>query len=817
MPIAARPRPILTAAIGLRPASAFQIVAEGAERRRPSDLVRVGLAVVLVVLTAASTAWLRPVESWAQDVIDGLPGDLGPVYAIFYPWAVLISAGAVAVAAVVARRLRLGLTIALAGVGSLAVGLALRGAVGAHITDALSSAGIDLERGSHVYPAVPLGVAVAMISAAVPYLTVPLRRGLHVLVALAGVAAVVSGDALVLAVVAGLAVGWGTAAIVHLALGSPAGTPSDSDVRSALQELGVAASDLHLDADQDWGEVRYRATDADGGALRIGVVGRDATDARLLAKLARFVWYRDSGPPLTLTRSQQVEHQAFLLLLAERADVVVPDVVAMGVAGESSSALLVTRDPVGPTLADLEAGQLTDDVLDSAWATVGRLHQARLAHGELTAQAVLVLTGGSGGPTGSTGLAHLDRTSSNAPDERLRRDDAQLLIATAALVGVPRALAAARRHLGDDGLEAVIPLLQPGVVSRSARQQVDKPKELIAQLADRAGELTGAERIEPAKLQRVAPTDILMAAGAILGVYLLIGQFADVAGVGDVFAGVVWGWVVVTFLLSQLPQLAQAIAMLGSVSTRLPLGPATGVQFANQFTGLIAGTVGTTAVVIRFFQKQGLSAAVAITSGVLNTLAAMVTQVILVGIGLFVTASEFTRPDRSSSSGSSGGGSSAWVIVLVIAGGLALAAVLVVPRFRRQVGAKVRPQFDAARDNLAMVVRSPRKAIELFGGNTASQILFALTLSAALHAYGGSLGLLELIVINSLASLLGGIVPVPGGLGVIEAGLIGGMTAAGVPDTTAIAATFTARTFTAYLPPIWGWFALHWLRQHDYV
>jgi uncharacterized membrane protein YbhN (UPF0104 family) len=54
-------------------------------------------------------------------------------------------------------------------------------------------------------------------------------------------------------------------------------------------------------------------------------------------------------------------------------------------------------------------------------------------------------------------------------------------------------------------------------------------------------------------------------------------------------------------------------------------------------------------------------------------------------------------------------------------------------------------------------------------------------------------------------------------MGVVEAGLIGGLTAAGIPQSEAVAATFTHRMFTAYLPPIWGWFALQWLRRQDYV
>ncbi len=813
MPVQAEHRPILTAAIGRRRPAVFGIVAEGAERRRPSDLVRVALATFLVVLTAASAEWLSPVEQWAQSLLADLPGDLDPIYRAFYPWAVTLCAGALVMAAIVSRRVRLGSAIALAGLGSAAVGLALREAVGSRVADSLVAGGADVEVGSHIYPAVPLAVAVAMITASMPYITRPLRRWMRFLVALGCVAAVLSSQAVVVAVVAGLAIGWGMAAIVHLALGSPAGTPSLADVRESLRLLGVEADDLRLDPAQGWGEVRYLASDADRRPLRIAVIGRDASDANLFAKAWRVVWYRDTGPPLTLTRAQQVEHQAFLLLLAGRAGVDGPDVVAMGVAGESGSALLVTRDPPGARLADLDHALVTDDVLDAAWATVDRLHAAQLAHGDLTATAVVV------GAEGATSLIGLDRTSAAAPVERQQQDNAQLLIATAAIVGVPRALAGARRRLGDEGLAAVIPLLQPGVISRAARQQIDDPKELIADLREQAVALTGTELLEPAKLQRVTPTDLLMAVGTIVGVYLLIGQFADVASVGDVFAGVIWGWVVVVAVLSQLPQLAQAVAMLGSVATRLPLGPATGVQFANQFTGMVAGTVGTTAVVIRFFQKQGLGPAVAVSSGVLNTLAAMAVEVVLVVVALIFTASNFTRSATSTSStaSSSSSGTSGWVIVLVIAVGVGLGAVLLVPRLRRQVGAKIKPQFEAARDNLKTIARSPRKAFELFGGNFASQVLFALTLEAALHAYGSSLPLLELILINSLASLLGGIVPVPGGLGVIEAGLIGGMTAAGVPETTAMAATFTSRLFTAYLPPIWGWFALRWLRQHDYV
>src|SRR5690349_10931468 len=94
-------RPILTSTfIGRRP-EIFGIVADGAERRRPSDLVRVALAVVTVAVTVGAAEWLGPLERWSQELVDKMPGDLDPVFAIFYPWALVVVAGAVVVAAVV--------------------------------------------------------------------------------------------------------------------------------------------------------------------------------------------------------------------------------------------------------------------------------------------------------------------------------------------------------------------------------------------------------------------------------------------------------------------------------------------------------------------------------------------------------------------------------------------------------------------------------------------------------------------------------------------------------------------------------------------
>ena len=68
-------------------------------------------------------------------------------------------------------------------------------------------------------------------------------------------------------------------------------------------------------------------------------------------------------------------------------------------------------------------------------------------------------------------------------------------------------------------------------------------------------------------------------------------------------------------------------------------------------------------------------------------------------------------------------------------------------------------------------------------------------------------------MVLTLASVIGGAAPVPGGAGVIEVGLIGGLTSAGVPQDQAVAAVFIERLCTAYLPSIWGWATPVWMSR----
>jgi uncharacterized membrane protein YbhN (UPF0104 family) len=61
------------------------------------------------------------------------------------------------------------------------------------------------------------------------------------------------------------------------------------------------------------------------------------------------------------------------------------------------------------------------------------------------------------------------------------------------------------------------------------------------------------------------------------------------------------------------------------------------------------------------------------------------------------------------------------------------------------------------------------------------------------------------------------VLPTPGGRGVRAAALAFRLTAIGIPRATAAAIALVFRLLTFYLPPIWGGFAMRWLRGQAYL
>jgi glycosyltransferase 2 family protein len=789
----------------------FAPVGSGQRRRRGSDGVRLAAAALSLVCCLLVIRYDSRVDRAIAQVIHPPPWSITWLVTVVYQAGSFGVVIVLVAMALLARRWEIARDIGLSAAGTatacgiLIVFLGSRGG---------RPAGIVIDDYVVSFPVVQVAVFAAVATAALPYLARGVQRLVEIFIALVALACAVGGHGLPLNVVGSLAIGWGLTAVVRLIFGSPLGLPSAEDVRLLLEEFGLRAINVHPAARQVWGVARFTATEISrtGRADRLGVevYGRDAADARLLTKAGRFLLYRDSGPSLTITRLQQVEHEAYVTLRAGRAGVAVPDIAEAGPAGPSKDALLVSRLPPGTTLSDADPTGLSDAVLDEMYRQLLILRRARIAHGAISGDAIFIDPA-----TQTVALADFRNATAGASPDQLDRDLAGALAATAVAVGAERAGDAAARCLTPEQLEGALrqlqkPSLDPLLV-RSLRGQRGLLEE-VRQHAAQAASIQLPALVEP---RRVSWTTLIMIVGTLIGGWALIGVLIDVSQSFDTVIGAEWLWVIMALVLAQLAYVASAVEGVGSVAGPLPLGRAVAVEFANSFSALAGGTAAVFATRVRFFQKQGYDATVALSSGAIMATSSWTAIAVLFLVSLPFAWGNIHLEVTPESGGNS---KLVWIILaVVVLVALAIGLLLAVPRLRRLVADKARPKLRDIWANLRQVASSPHKLALLVGGSFAGELLIAMTLSVSLRAFGDHVNLPTLFVVITLAGMIGGISPSPGGMGVVEAGMILGLTSAGVSEADATAAVFIQRLFTSYLPPIWGWITLVWMRRREYL
>jgi uncharacterized membrane protein YbhN (UPF0104 family) len=302
----------------------------------------------------------------------------------------------------------------------------------------------------------------------------------------------------------------------------------------------------------------------------------------------------------------------------------------------------------------------------------------------------------------------------------------------------------------------------------------------------------------------VKPLTIVMFVAFAFAMWVILGQIGSIGELVDTLKTADVPWVITGFVLAQLTSVAFALVTVGSVSESVPLIPATVLQMAISFTNMVAPSgAASTIMNIRFLQKQGVEIGAATSSGVLAGLSGTMAQ-----LGLFIVSALIVGQDVSLGDiGGSGDEDSKLILLLVLVAAIVIGSVIVVPRLRRLMRDKVWPQVVGAVRNIWGILTNPRQLTYVLGGSIAAQMLYALCLGCCLRAYGGSLTFIELVFVNTSASFLASVTPVPGGMGVQEASLIAGLTAFGIAPEIASAAVITHRLFTTYLPPIWGSYA----------
>jgi undecaprenyl-diphosphatase len=297
-----------------------------------------------------------------------------------------------------------------------------------------------------------------------------------------------------------------------------------------------------------------------------------------------------------------------------------------------------------------------------------------------------------------------------------------------------------------------------------------------------------------------------MVAGTLLAVAALLSQVDNLSLLWATIENIILWWVVLAIVFAFGNKTGYAIALMGSVPERLRFGRSIEALLAAAFSNLVLPGVGSTAVQVRYLQRQGVDLAAAVAGGaVLANVANVVVQGTLFLVALLATSRTFDT-DRINLD------NVGWILtVVVLVAGVAIALVTGVQRIRR----RVLPPTRRAMATIRTAFHSPRQVLLLVGGNLLAALMSALCLLACLRAYGGNIDYWPLIVVNILVGTVASLIPVPGGNTLVAAlGLSAALVAFGIPDTLAVAAVLTQQLIAGYLPALPGWFATnHMLRQ----
>jgi len=798
----------------------FSSVVDAPRSRRPTDVIMLVLSVLLLVVLW----WPAPGPTRIDTNITTLLRDLTGTwtllwdtsYAALVLWPLLL----VVLVCVSRGRRQLLADWLLAAVTAAALAFVVGDLAGTAWSVSLRS--LASSGPPQVYVAVRVALVSAIVVTASPHFSRPFRLTGRLVLVLGAVSAVALGVAYPVGVIAGFAVGLGAASLAHLTLGSPGGELSDGEVSALMAELGLKVSDVQTAPVHTAGVVLKTAVDQEGGSLLIKVYGRDAWDSQFLGALWTAAVRRGERPHLGRSRQGQLEHEAVATLVAERAGVPVLEEVKIGQSADGD-AVLVSRLR-GRRLSQLSADDIDDGQLQSSWRSLVLLHDAGLAHGRIDGDRVLALD------DGTVALADLGEAELVASRDSIVTDRARLLTTTATLAGRERAVAAALAVLTGPGLAEVLPYLQPAVLDRTTRKAVKNAQWDLTALRAEAAEAAGVQPPTLQKVSRVSVKSILAAAGGTLIAFWLISRLfgIDFSAIFGELAAANWWWIAAALLLSPTVQASYAVGALGASIKPLRYGPVVMLQYAIQFIAIaMPATAARLALDVRFFQRFGIAAAGAIFIGLIDSVGGFVIQVLLMAVIALTALPGLTAPlgGTSTSSTTAANGPSflnvALVLVAIIV--LTLALTWLIPSARRRVTsvipkarATIAAQRTSAQEAL-QVLRRPTKLTQILAGNLGSQLIQAVILGLCLHAFGADARLSQLVLVNTLVTLFAGLMPVPGGVGVAEAGYTACLQAIGIPSAVAISTALAFRLVTFYLPPLWGSLAMGWLRRHQYV
>jgi glycosyltransferase 2 family protein len=773
--------------------------AEPDERARPlvvhspELLARLIVLVALfVVLGALARVLDRTFAGLAEDlsVLNlGLPGGAS---ALVSAAAMTIAVLVVALALVASRGagLRSVLTGALSGVAALII-------VGGGLRVAVAAGWL---RDTDLRPTVLAASALAVLTTQHEQVPGGLRRTawwVLILVTMAStLGTLMPPGAQLLALVGGAAIG----AAVGLAVGTPSRAPTGAAVRAGLERVGLRVDEVEPATVDARASVPWRARLATGRDVFVKTRSAEERSADLLFRMWRVIRLRDTDdglPEASLRRA--VEHEAFVASRAAAVGVRTPRLLAIG---RLDHGVFAAYEAIaGETFADL-GDAVTPAQLRAAWSMSQSMHRAGMAHRDLRVANLLV------DDDGEVWIVDFGFAEVAASEAQQLHDKVELVASTASVVGVPAAVEAAVEVLGPAALAEALPYVQPAAVCAATRRALGKTgfDELHRALV----EATGAPEPEAPRLVRVKPKTILTIAALGIAGWVLGPQVIQQGNLWGELAEAHRGWALLVLGAAALSYLGATVALVGAAPGSVPFLPAFASQVASSFTNRITpASVGGLALSTRFLARTGTAPAAAATAVGLSATAGAVVHVVLTVFALAWAGSagigDLTLPEPRTLVLTAG------VVVGLVGAGLAVPAArhFLVDRLSGPVASSI--------DAVRAVASSPRHLVLLVGGSALVTLANLAALSLSLQALGATVALSALAVIYLAGAAVGSAAPTPGGLGALEAALVGGLVATSVDQSTALGAVLLFRLATFWLPILPGWLCFAALQRRGWL
>jgi undecaprenyl-diphosphatase len=266
--------------------------------------------------------------------------------------------------------------------------------------------------------------------------------------------------------------------------------------------------------------------------------------------------------------------------------------------------------------------------------------------------------------------------------------------------------------------------------------------------------------------------------------------FASLAGANLMVLPLIFIALCITYLFA-----AYSYYSLADNPEKVSYTDALTVQVASGFANrLLPAGIGGMGLFAAFLHKHGIGTAKAAAIVMTNNILGLAGNVILLAIIFVITPAYFSAlraPEQ----------------IPKLLPWIALSALLVLgilswynAKHKGRVVEAVRSLLGA----LATSLKPNSRMLKAFMSNVLLTCTYTVILALSVLTVHDNLDLPIALIALSLGAFVGAAVPTPGGVGGVEAGMIAGLVAFGIPLPHAISAVFICRLFTYWLPIIPG-------------